>query len=211
MGRAQPCSFVFFIGDDRVYTTIHSRPLYLVRSQHRRERVTRNSAPAVPCPHDENGDTHTPPVSREARATRTFTYTDGRETDPLAINVRKRVRRIQRDGPSGAPHGAPTTPARVGSGLPCGEWRMKLTANPQTRLHRGRIGKHPPAPERDFRVVKESPASGKCFLASGGCDFGKTRPWLGLVDLTTNRLVIFSPSFDFALLLIVLNRIGRFP
>ena len=29
----------------------------------------------------------------------------------------------------------------------------------------------------------QSPASRKFCLASGGCNFGKTRPWLGLVDL----------------------------
>ena len=37
----------------------------------------------------------------------------------------------------------------------------------------------------------ESPGSRKFFLASGACDFDKTRPWLGLVDLSRIPSVAF--------------------
>ena len=39
-------------------------------------------------------------------------------------------------------------------------------------------------PRRACRAREQSPGSRKCRLASGGCNFDKTRPWLGLVCLS---------------------------
>ena len=54
------------------------------------------------------------------------------------------------------------------------------TAPPQSPPDRG------PPRRRATRAHSgsQSPGSRKLCLASGGCNFGKTRPWLGLVDLS---------------------------
>ena len=44
------------------------------------------------------------------------------------------------------------------------------------------------------RALVQSPGRGKFWLASGGCNFGKARPWLGLVNLSRIPVRAFFPG-----------------